>query len=381
MFIDTIDGKINGFKCKYVYLDKLFNGKLDEKRGKTKIIDTVNIFISLESLFYSIRQTTIEKHLNKMEKKEIRSVYRQIISNIINVSAHYRNYFSRHHVKSNIIYYFNEVPDTESKYNNSAIWEDYRYHYYESLNSMDRMNINNMIRESIQFIRIITEYIEDVYMVGTTHVESSMVPFTFMMENFLPCNVNIIVTKDSYDFQYCTYNSLVITRQGMEPVLLTKKNLMKYLMVVNDMNVEETRVIHHKLLTFILACRGDKKRSLETSKGLGFKTIYKQLLALYEAGYLLDDDPDTMSLQSLMHVFNKNGKFKYLQDAEEEIKRIIAKYHVIDFETQYRVINKTQKKQMEIQLTNKTDPGALVEINERYFSDYPLQLMELNQFD
>jgi hypothetical protein len=173
----------------------------------------------------------------------------------------------------------------------------------------------------------------------------------------------------------------VITRQGIEPILLTKKNLMKYLMVINEIDVETTRVINHRLLTFILACRGDKKRSLQTSKGLGFKTIYKQLLALYEAGYLLDDDPDTMSLQSLMHVFNKNGKFKYLQDAEEEIKQIIAKYHVIDFETQYRAINKTQKKQMEIQITNKTDPGALVEINERYFADYPLQLMELNQFD
>jgi len=40
-----------------------------------------------------------------------------------------------------------------------------------------------------------------------------------------------------------------------------------------------------------------------------------------------------------------------------------------------------QKEKIFDQLTDKTDPSTLMEINDRYFSDYPLMLMELNQYD
>lgn len=374
--VEIIEGNINAFKCKYIYLDKLFNGKLDEKKGKCKTVDTVNIYISLESLFNSIRGSHIEKRLEKMDKKESKFVYRQIISNIINVAAHYRKYFTRHKVKTNIIYYFNEIMDEYENYNNSALYANYREHYYNSLHSLDRININNMVQEAIPFLNIITEYIPDIYMISTKHLESSMIPFVCMMEGYLPSNMNIIVSKDEYDLQYCIYNSLVITRYANEPLLLTKRNVMKYLCFRK--NYKPERLIHPKLLTFILACIGNRKRGIYSIRRSGFKTIYRQLLSLYDAGYIIDDDEETMKIGSLMHVLNRSSTSLF--STEELATMIISQYQVTDFESQFRAMNNTQKKEIEKQIKNKTDPSALIEINERYFEDCPLELVELNQY-
>jgi hypothetical protein len=114
-------------------------------------------------------------------------------------------------------------------------------------------------------------------------------------------------------------------------------------------------------------------------KRTGFKRVYKQLLELYDTGYILEDDTDTMTLTSLMHVLNRNNS--KIISAEEFASILIAQYQVVDFESQFRIVNKTQKKALEEQLTDKTDPGALIEINERYFEDSPLKLMELNQYN
>jgi hypothetical protein len=146
------------------------------------------------------------------------------------------------------------------------------------------------------------------------------------------------------------------------------------------MKVDEMdRYIHPRLITFILACIGDKKRSIYPIRRLGFKTVYRKLLSLYDAGYIFDDDPDTMKINSLMHVLNKNES--KLVKAESLASMIISQYQVMDLESQYRVVNDTQKKLLTDQMVDKTDVGALMDINSRYFEDFPLMLMELNQYN
>jgi hypothetical protein len=377
---EYVDGSLCTFKCKYLYMDKLFNGRLEAKKNKTRLVDTVNIYINFESLYNTIRNKNVEKHLEVMDKKDSKLLYRQIISGFINVAAHYRKYFNRHKVKTNIVFYYNEIGEDPEEYNNTPLYEEYREHFFNSLHSLDRFNVNNMILDAIPFMHIITEYIEDVYFVGTRHVESSLIPFIFMMEGYLPCNMNMIISKDVYDLQYCNYNCLVISRYANEPVLLTKRNVMKFLCYKNNMDVERmTSFMHPKLITFILACIGDKKRSIYPIHRMGFKTVYRQLMNLYDAGYIFDDDPDTMKINSLMHVLNKNES--KLVNAESLASIIVSQYQVTDFESQFRVVNDTQKKLLTDQIVNKTDVGALMDINSRYFEDFPLMLMELNQYN
>lgn len=376
--MEVVEGYCNAFKIKYVYLDKLFNGKLDAKKGRSRLIDTVNIYINFESLYNGIRNKYVEKKVATFTKKELKSSYRQSISAFINVAAHYRAYFTRHKIKTNIVYYFNDIPDEVITYNNTALCDTYREHFCESLNNIEKMNINSMIHETIPIFRTICEYLQNVYVISTDRVESSLIPMVIDMEGAMPANLNIVITKDEYDYQYTNQNYLVITKHSNEPVLLTKKNIIKFMCWKNGL-MEPERLIHNKLLPFILACLGDRKRSIPGIRKMGFKRIYKSILKLYKAGYIFDEDPDTMDISNLLHVLNDRD-ITNIRDTQLGID-IMSNYKVTDLESQFSVLNKTQKNKIVDQIVDRTDIASLMDINERYFEDFPLQLMELNQYD
>lgn len=375
---EIVDAYANSFKIKYLFLDKLFNNKLTEtnKAGK-QIVQTANIFINFESLYNSIRNTTIEKFVKVATKKELNELYRNMISNFINIVAHYRKYFSKNRIKTNIFLYYNAIPEHKIEYNNTALVENYRQHFFSSLTDLERLTVNSIIQEAISFMRIITEYIENVYMVSTDSVESSLVPMIINMENKYPANINIIISKDEYDLQYVNYNFLLVTKFKKDAVLITKKNVIKYMCFRNKF--EEKRLINPLLIPFIISCNGNRKRSIKGVSGFRFIKIYKSLEKLYEAGYLNDDDEETFTITNIAHVINQSN-FNFL-NRDDIANQVVRNYRAVDLEYQYDVLSDVQKEKIFDQLTDKTDPSTLMEINDRYFSDYPLMLMELNQYD
>lgn len=375
---DIVDAYANSFKVRYVYLDKLFNGKLAEtdKSGR-QIVKTANIYISFESLYNSIRTTAVENFIKVANKKELNELYRCMISNFINIIAHYRKYFSKNKIKTNIFLYYNTIPEHKTEYNNTALVPGYRQHFFHSLTNLDRLTINGIIHESISFMKIITEYIENVYMVSTDSVESSLVPMIINMENKHPANINIIISKDEYDLQYVNYNFLLITKFKNDPVLITKKNVVKYLCFKKK--YEPKRIVNPLLVPFIVSCSGNRKRSIKGIKGIGFVRIYKSLEKLYEAGYLNDDDEDTFGINNIAHVINQSN-YNFL-NREDTANQVVRNFRSVDLEYQYDVLSDVQREKIFDQLSDKTDPGTLMDINDRYFSDYPLMLMELNQYD
>ena len=381
--MELLDSKVCGLMVRYMDMERLFGARLDElnknSKSSTTKIDTANLYISLESLYNLFRKPNYEDAFESLSKKELKAAYRHCVSAMINVAAHYREYFKRHQIRTNIVFYYNEITDDFTKYNNSGLNPDYRMHWFNSLHRMDRWAINNMVMDSIPIMKIICDYLEDVYMVSVTHLESSMVPFMIHMQGELPTNMNVIVTNDPYDFNYCNYNFMIITKYAMQPMVLTKRNLIPFASFRLGNEYEPPAKIHPRLFPFILACCGDKKRSIPKVAKLGYRTIYKNLMKLYDAGYIFDEDPDTMNIQNLLHVLN-NESFHILTK-EGVASAIMGNYKVMDYETQYKQISKTQFKKTFHQLTNKTDINALVDLNERYFGDFPLKLMEQNQYN
>jgi hypothetical protein len=233
-----------------------------------------------------------------------------------------------------------------------------------------------MIDDTIQFMKIVVEYIENAYMISSKRVEASLIPFVLDMEGGMPSNINIFITKDMYDLQYCNYHGVVIRKHGDDPVILTKRNLMRYLCWYYKMETE--KYINPLLITFILSCIGDRKRSIPKIKGYGFKSIYKSLLQLYEAGYLFDENEDTFGIQNLLSVLNQGDFIRRTKDVLGN--EIMANYRCIDLESQFRVMSKTQKEKIMDQIVDRTDSGSLMDINDRYFEECPIMLMELNQY-
>lgn len=384
--MEQIDGYCNSFKLKYMYLDKLFNGRLDTRKNGKQVVDTVNIFINFESLYNIIRRRDIEKYIATATKKEIRQIYRQCISGFINVAAHYREYFNRHKISTNIIYFYNEISEDYIEYNNTAFIPEYRHHFIESLTSLDRLTVNSLIADSIPFMNIITEYLDGIHMVGSKRVEASLIPYTIYMQNVFPANLNIVITKDEFDYQYCNKNFIIVSKYCNEPVLLTKYNIMRFLrhkLKYNedktDTGIREPIELNPLLIPFIYSFLGNRKRSIPKIKKFGFSTIYKALEKLCSIGYILNDEPDTMSAINLCEILNTygNGIFR-----NEELKEVLlTNYKAYDLDYQYSVESKSQIENILDQLTNKVDPQALMDINDKYFEFCPLMLLELNRYD
>ena len=175
--VELLDNCLHGFKVKYMVLDQLLADVIGPKVPKKKKLDTVNIFINLESLYNSFRNKGTEKTILKYTKEELRYVYRQLIAGIINVAAHYRKYFAYNKVKTNIVYYYNEIKDVPTKYNNSFYLNDYREHFFESLHALDRWTVNGMVKDIIPLVKIICKYLENIYVIGADRVEASLIPF------------------------------------------------------------------------------------------------------------------------------------------------------------------------------------------------------------
>ena len=380
--MDFIEKFCASFKVKYMHLDKLFKGKLDTLVKNKRVVDTVNIFINFESLYKVIRREYFEKLIATANKAEIKRMYRAAIAGFINVAAHYREYFKRHKIATNFFYYYNEIPDDYVEYNNSVLVPSYRKHFVESMLSIERFAVNSMIVDMVPFMKIIVDYIEDVYMISSKRVEASLIPHIILTENKFPANMNIIISKDSYDFQYCNSNCLIISKYKSEPLILTKYNVMDYIKFRNKFkNPEDKDVVklNPLLMTFIFAFLGNRKRGVPGIKGIGYGKIHKELEKLYSIGYISDDEPDTMNYQNLMDVLDEQG-LEIFKD--ENFKEDVASYYkVFDFEYQTRAMSDTQKEDILDQLENKSDPSSLIELNDRYFEYSPLQLMELANYN
>lgn len=377
---DKIDALINRFKVKYIQLDALFGSKLDATKNGKRLIDTVNIFINFESLYNSLRRNDVEKIVMEADKKQLKGLYRCIMSNFINVAAHYREYFNRHKISTNIIYYYNEIVDDYSVYNNSAFISGYRDYFAETLFDIERSSVNGLIAEAVPFMELITEYIDGVYMVSTKEVESSLIPYVILMQNKFPANMNIMITKDEYDYTYVNKNFLIISKYKKEPIILTKYNLMKFLDYKYDCaNKEEKFTLSSNLFPFIQAFLGDKKRSIGKIPRIGYKSVRDCLMELYEIGYIFNEDPDTMAFNNLIGILNDVNP-SILKD--DTMIDDLCRYHqAFDLDYQYSVLSKPQIEGIMSNLKNKYDYTALSELNNKYFDYCPLMLMELERYN
>lgn len=368
MYIDPI---FNSYKVKYVLMDKLFKKlKFNDERDKMKI-DTVNIFINLESVMLKMHREYIEDSLHSLNKEEYKETYLAIISNIINLAAHYRKYFSKYKIKTNIFYYYNEF-NTRTKYYNLPIIPNYRKYYYDKMTGSKYSLINELFREGIKFANTIIDYIQQVYFLSSDSVESSCIPLYVVNENIFPSNMNIIVSNDIYDMQYVNHNFVLIYPYKEESVILNKQNLLDFLKRKYECDIVDE--LSPLLINFFISVMGDKKRNLDKIKGIGFKKLYKELIKLYKKGFIDIYVPSTLKIHQLLPLIkSRDGIF------DTEYQELVASnYQCIDIERQIKIAHKTSLSIILDNIIDKIDTRSLKDLNDRIFDGHPLELEELN---
>ena len=108
----NIDAIFNMHKVRFAKLAKLFK----EVEVKS-VISSVNVFINIEAIYHMFHNTPMEESIVSMDKQSRQQLFANIISNTINLAAHYRLFFTKNKIATNIIYYYND-PDSYYKYNN-----------------------------------------------------------------------------------------------------------------------------------------------------------------------------------------------------------------------------------------------------------------------
>lgn len=377
MLVETsganIDIAFNMFKVKYLTLNNLFK-KFDMSKMKS-----VNLFINLESVIGPIYRESFEETLSTCTKSEFDDNSKCFISNIINLAAHYRAYFTRCRLVSNIIFYITDTYSDPRLLTNRINNPKYRKYFFDKYVYDDKFRrINDIMNNAVSYANTIADYIDRVFIVYSSTVEASTIPFILKDDSKLKANLNLFLTKDKYDLQYVNHKGIIIWPDKEESVILSRRNVMSFLRYKNDMDEADVRVnISPRLIPFMIAVLGNKKRNIEKIKGIGFKKLYKSIENLYLNGYIDDDIPSSLNYESLNELIKDKQGFMPLAIKD----KIGYNYMTTDVERQAKLVQGSEVVLIKDMIINKFDNGNIKRLNDKIFNDYPIQLQELRNYD
>ena len=341
----------NLFKIRFVKLDELITKYCTEIQQNS----TINFFINIEPILKKLIMANIEDYLKV--KKDERSI--ELMSNIFNLASHYRSFFSKNKLYSKIFIYLS-YPLTNNTYKNKLIYPDYRKYYELKFNNPKLFVLKQTLTSIIPLLTIITEYIEGVYFIKSESVEGSLIPWIITNE-FSDNSLNFILSNDNYDYQYTNNNFYIINPKKQNSYIIYKDNLINTLKfedkIVNDIN------INPKFYTFIKAILGDKYRNIQKIRNLGLITILKNLNNAIKQNILTDN---TTSITILSNIIK-----------EEHRNQLINNYYVTDLVSQYTSLNLKDIYNITEQVIDKFDNVSLKKLNDMYFTQYPIQLMDI----
>lgn len=346
-----MDPIFNLFKVKFTILDTLISENCKDITPKSKI----NVFINLEDVIRKLANSNIEDYLRIKDNE--RNI--EFISNVLNLASHYRLFFSKNRLYSKIFLYINYPFGVI--YKNRLINLDFRT-YYENKYSKNPNHfvLNDVLNNSLPLAKIITEYVEGVYLIFSDYIESSLTPYIITKDSNSN-TVNFILTEDVYDYQYVNHNFYLLQAKKEESILVTKDNVFNILKAKMDVNNDKS--LDSRYIPFILALLGNKKRNIQKIKGIGLSTIIKMVNKALDEQIISKD------------AFNINILANMLKP--EFRKQLLDNFYCTDIETQYSMLNIKDIYTITSQIIDKFDNAALKKINNEHFQLHPIQLMEL----
>lgn len=345
-----VEDIINGFCVKYNVLDYLI-----PYAYKGSNTNQLNIFIDL----YGIYKTILSRHTQIVIGDQT-----SITTNIINICAHYRNYFKYFGVytKFFIISSFN-VP----KYNTS-IYPEYNKTIVEKLNVK---SIKKILDINISLLELICPYLPDIFFIKSEE-ESSMV-MNHIMNKENPNIQSLIISKDIYVAQLCANRlntSMIVPKkhwgEDNSDIICSKMH--------PEHKISFWRVIGQKGYKSISY---DKLYNVETSnfallgalnliKDRDIKVLYNISTAINIITSTLGNETNIIT-PSILFSMNTNLDNKELID---------MRYKIIDINYQYLMYYEGVEAKC-LHYENLVNPSAIQTINDKYFKNNPIDIYRL----
>jgi hypothetical protein len=353
----SIDVLFNMHKIRFDKMDELINEHVPNIGPGSK----VNLFINFESIMHTLVSYDIERYLRMdSNKKAI-----EMIANIINLLAHYRLYFSKHRIYSKIYLYVG-FPFTGAMYKNRSIIPEYRAYYeYKFGSNMNNFSTKYVLEEALNFSKTILEYVNGVNLIFGEHIETSIIP-SIIVDEIKEGHVNFLLTKDAYEYQYVNKGFTILRpKKKNMSYMITRSNLIE--VVKQENNIKSEINVRPEYITFILSVIGNTYRNIEKLKKIGMSGIIKLIDKNVKAGNLVNG------------VYNINILSNFVR---EELKnQLIDNYYCTDIDTQMLLLNYRDRHVVTSQIADRFDNEGLKQINDKFFQDNPINLIELMSGD
>ena len=345
----------NAYKIKY----SILNHYLLPIRASRKV-KSINIFVNIDDFYHKLHRPDTDREFQTTGK----GASKQVVSNLINLAAHYKHWAVKEHLSPTIYLYYS----TSKVFRNAMTLKDYRSYYNKisDINNPDFFYVNTAISNSFSILQIITKYIPRVYAIDTNYIEPSVVPL--YLSEITNADFNLLISRDEYDLQYTHLDKWgLIIPKGEVSTFITSGTLWKY--IQNKEKISYDFYYHPETFIWAKAIVGDKYRSIPKLTRTSWKTVIK---FLEEFSSINDNSTEILELQ-----------LRKLAD-------YITKKKIPDTDFNHNLTCTSITKQLDSllemdkimirqQLTDMEDMQSLQQVNNTIFKGYPINLLFLLQ--
>lgn len=331
--------------------------------------DRVNVFINLESVFKNLSM------IQDLERKLIlnRNYTTILASNILNLAGHYKRFFVGNHLDTRVYLYhtsFKSQTFAQQAYN-----ENYRSYFICKYTQNPKfIYLTDGLTDTVlPNVKTCCEFIPHVYYISATDIEGSLVPYIIAkhdVEIGQP-RKNFIIGNDIYDSQYNYLPGFLYHhfKRGFGNSLITckKEEILGLLFGKKDEDdLEDLNALYHShsFYTTMLACLGDKLRSIDGIPGVGMYTISNRLIEGLQQKKIVTDTTNPRILSEI-----------FLEDEVRE--KFIKSYYCTSIPDMYAEVTDAQKTAILNQVIDRFDNQGLLDLNKQMFYNYPLVLEAL----
>ena len=325
--------------------------------------DKVNVFINFETVL-KLLSTVKDVDKKIYSAKDFTQI---MVSNMINLCAHYRRFFRGNGLETRVFLYFTDI-DSQS-FNESEVCEDYRSYYTVKYMRNPRFVLlgDALLDEIIPMAKTISAFIPGVHVIDAKEIEGSLVPYIVAKED--ESWKNLIITGDLIDTQYMYDENFVCHYIKRTPLNSSISStipdlLLNTLRKPNGDYTRETEIYKNRsFYILLLSVLGEKYRSIEGIENIGNGSLIKLIMTGIQ---------DYKITQSTTHIELLSKIFP--EDVE---KNVVQNFNCLDIRTMYERLSKDQKFSILSQMEDRVDNNSLLKLNGKEFYKHPLMLEEL----
>lgn len=346
------------------WVDPIFNmmkvrfGIMDNLHVISKEVERVNVFINLEDPFKYLLTPRLDGQL-KAAGFNGTSIQRSLMSNIVNLGQHYRLYCRKLNKDSRIFLYWNYP---KANYANRAYWAKYREEHDRRMNrNINAELLTNAIRMMHPYLMGLIPFVRQIYIINGGELEASVVPYiiTQFYNDGVPTQ-NLMISRDSYDYQYLGKGFTILDPRGLDSELVTEENVANKIKGRSTIKIPLS--VPSGLIAFVDALLGDEYRCIPKLEGIGLAGAVKAINSAISNHLITETTRDCDILATI------------LKDTIRS--RFVRNYKMVNIDLQYKKMTPNQEDFIRTQIVDKFDDRTLQELNSTFFQTDPLMLID-----